>query len=271
MSTSGSLQPAPVTFEEPDGPVRLAIQLSGDPDAPPLLLLPGQANSHRWWDFGRGAFDEHFRVITFDYRGTGDSEAVDWPDEDWSTSRFAADAVAVLDRLGIDQTYLYGTSMGGRVGQMLAIEHPGRLLRMVLACTSPGGRHARERSREVRARLADPDVSARRAALWDLMYTPDRPHDAGSTLLGTRMSRNATRQHLRVSARHDAYDRLPDITVPTLVSHGADDLMSPAENARTIADRIPGADLFIHHRGRHGFFDEFADQVTPLAIEHLLG
>lgn len=56
----------------PDGSV-LPHQPSGNPDAPSLLLLQGQANAHTWWDGLRGGFDEQFRVVTFDYRGTGGS------------------------------------------------------------------------------------------------------------------------------------------------------------------------------------------------------
>ena len=67
-----------------------------------------------------------------------------------------------------------------------------------------------------------------------------------------------------MSARHDAWDLLPRIDCPTLVLHGADDLMAPAVNARLIAERIPGARPFLHPSGRHGFFDEFADDLQPV-------
>jgi pimeloyl-ACP methyl ester carboxylesterase len=249
----------------PDG-ARLAFQLRGPADAPPLLLLPGQANSHRWWRRLRVPFAREFRTITFDYRGTGRTEC---EIGDWSTESFATDAAAVLDHLGYDRANVYGTSMGGRVAQMLALQ--GRISRLALACTSPGGPHALDRGPDVRKALANPDWPTRRATLLDLMYTPAYARREDSTLLGDpTMSRAASVRHLRVSARHDAYDRLPEIAIPVLVLHGRDDRMAPAGNAHLIAAQLPDADLEIT-QGRHGFFEEFADAVTPRVIGFLRG
>jgi 3-oxoadipate enol-lactonase len=225
-----------------------------------LLLLQGQANSHRWWDGLREPFAARYRTITFDYRGTGETEAA--PGE-WTTASFADDAITVLDHLGYETVHVYGTSMGGRIAQWLGIRHAGRLGRLVLACTTPGGPHAQERGQDVRRVLAQPDRRARRAALIELMYTPAWPNGERSTLLGDpAMTPDAQRRHLRVSGRHDAYDQLPQIAAPTLVLHGSDDRMAPVGNAHVLADRIPSARLTITPGGRHGFFDEFAATVN---------
>lgn len=252
----------------------LAVQTGGREGAPALLLLPGQANSHRWWDGLREPFEADFAVVTFDYRGTGATgDATDVPMRDWSTRLFAQDAVEVMTRLGHERFAVYGTSMGGRVAQMLAVDHPDRVTRLVLACTSPGGPHAVERTQEVRRLLADPDPRARGRTLVDLFYTPawsGRPSD--SRLLGDpRMSSEASAAHLRVSARHDAWDDLPRLAAPTLVLHGSEDRMVPTANAALLAERIPGALLHLHPGGRHGFFDEFADEISPLAHDFLAG
>ncbi|MET0931544.1 MAG: alpha/beta hydrolase [Aeromicrobium sp.] len=247
----------------------LAFQVEGPRDGPALLLLPGQANSHHWWDDLRRDFSGQFRTITFDYRGTGSTRAHEEP---WSTSSFAADAAAVLAAVGVERAHVYGTSMGGRVAQMLAIEHPEVVDRLVLACTSPGGEHALERSQAVRRTLAHPDSAQRRSALLHLMYTDDwfaRPQPP-STLLGDPdMTPGATILHLRVSDRHDAWDRLPAIAAPTLVLHGADDQLGPTANAPLIGSRIPDSRVEILP-GRHGFFDELRAQVSPMVREHLL-
>ena len=115
----------------------LAYQVHGPAAASPVLLLQGQANSHHWWDGIREAFAPEFRTITFDYRGTGATPTGETAAGDWSTSTFASDAAAVLDDLGCQRLHVYGTSMGGRVAQMLAIEHGERVDRLILACTSP--------------------------------------------------------------------------------------------------------------------------------------
>ncbi len=241
----------------------LAVQVTGVERGRPLLMLGGQANSHGWWTGLTDAFEHRFRVVTVDYRGTGGSRG---PVGEWSTRSFADDAAEVLTALGAGPALVYGTSMGGRVAQRLAIDHPSVVARLVLACTSPGGRHALERDTEVRRSLADPDSVRRLEAMRRLFYSDAWPGEAReSHLFGDPSMTGAERQaHLRVSARHDAWDGLPTITAPTLVLHGDDDRMVPTANARSIASRIPRALLRLHPGGRHGFFDEFADEVGPL-------
>jgi 3-oxoadipate enol-lactonase len=174
----------------------------------------------------------------------------------------------VLDRVGVERAAVYGTSMGGRIAQRLALNHPGRVRALALACTTPGGPHAVERGQDVRRMLAQPDRAKRRAALLELFYTPAWRGE--SNLLGDpSMTAAAQRRHLRVSAGHDAWDGLPQIAVPTLVLHGTDDRMAPVENARLLADRIPHARLSLTVGGRHGFFDEFAASVTPEVMAFL--
>ena len=249
-----------LTVPTADG-FELAVQVAGPADGPTLLLLAGQANNHHWWDHVRGGFEDRWRTISLDQRGTGDSRG---PVTAWSTALFADDAATVLAHLGGGPAAVYGTSMGGRVAQVLAAEHPAAVARLVLACTSPGGPHAQERDAAVRGELAHPDPAHRRAVLRDLFYTdawPHRPEE--SRLFGDRaMSAEETRAHLRASARHDAWELLPRIVAPTLVLHGSDDRMVPTANAALLAERVPGAVLHLHEGGRHGFFEEFATDIT---------
>lgn len=251
--------------ERADG-ARVAAQVGGARAGVPLLLLQGQACSHRWWDGLRERWEAERPTITLDYRGTG---ATTDPGGDLSTRLLAEDAVAVLDALGHPRADVYGTSMGGRVAQVLAAEHPGRVRTLALACTSPGGPHAAERGAEVRRALADPDQQARTATMADLFFTPAWTGDrVTSPLFGDPTMSPADRQrHLRTSARHDAWDLLPRITAPTLVLHGVEDRMTPAGNAALIAGRVPDARVHLHPQGRHGLFAEFADDLEPLLRE----
>lgn len=249
-----------LTVPTDDG-ATLAVQRRGA--GPVLLLLPGQANAHTWWDGLREAFEPAWTTITFDYRGTGATRA---PEEDgWSTPSFARDALRVLDACEVEVADVYATSMGGRVAQHLAADAPERVRRLVLACTSPGGTASRERSPDVRRALGQADPAARERALLELMYTP-RWFDRGltSNLLGDpTMTARARLLHLRASNAHDATDALPRITAPTLVLHGDADEMAPVVNAHVLRDRIAGAELHVVAGGRHGFFDECAADVTP--------
>jgi pimeloyl-ACP methyl ester carboxylesterase len=165
-------QPRKLALSAADG-YPLAVQVSGPDDAPALLLLAGQANSHVWWDDLRGSFEDCFRVVTVDYRGTGGSRGLVGP---WSISLFAADAAHVLAALRIGSASVYGTSMGGRVAQMLAIEHAQSVDRLMLACSSPGGLHAHVRCPDVRRALADPTVDRRVITLHRVFYTVAWPH-----------------------------------------------------------------------------------------------
>jgi pimeloyl-ACP methyl ester carboxylesterase len=252
-----------VIIPAPDG-FPLAVRTAGDAGAPPLLLLSGQANSHEWWTDLLARFTGRFRVVLLDWRGTGDSRG---PVGEWTTATFAQDAAHVLTELGTGPAAVYGTSMGGRVAQHLAAAHPDLVRRLVLACTSPGGPHAHERTMAVRRQLADP--VRRDAVLRRLFYTDAWTRD--SQLLGDpTMTAAESRAHLRASARHDAWDALPRIAAPTLVLHGTEDLMVPAANAPLLAGRIPGARLHLHEGGRHAFFEEFAGDLDPV-ISAFLG
>jgi 3-oxoadipate enol-lactonase len=230
----------------------------------PLVLLAGQANSRVWWDSVRPELAAGHRTIAVDAAGTGDSD--DAADGHYSTSRFARDVVAVLDHLGVERAHVYGTSMGGKTAQRLAIEHPGRVGALVLGCTTPGRGHGLTTPPDVVQLLVGPE---RRKTLIELMYTPSFTGDPAKVLGDGSMSAVASRGHKRASSRHEAWDDLPGITAPTLVVHGVDDLLAPVGNARLIADRIPGAALYLLENARHAYFDEFAYQATPAVLDFL--
>ncbi|MGV9709131.1 alpha/beta fold hydrolase [Gordonia sp. NPDC003424] len=243
---------------------RLAVQVRGS--GPALLLLPGQANNHHWWDRVRPDFDRDHTTITFDYRGTGGSAS---PDGTYSTRLFADDALAVMNSLSIDRFDVYGTSMGGRTAQWLALRAPGRVRRLALGCTTPGGSHAVERSPEIRRALAGPDAER---TIIDIMYTPEwqSTHPGPYQVLGDpTMSDRARRQHLIASNSHDAWAELPNIVAPTLILHGSDDLFAPEVNAEIIAERIPDSRTHVFDGARHAYFDECRDAASPLVLEFL--
>jgi pimeloyl-ACP methyl ester carboxylesterase len=235
-----------------------------------LLLLAGQANTHRWWDVARPDLDAEYRTVVFDWRGTGRS---DKPDTDtYGTRRLAADVVAILDHAGGGRAHVYGTSMGGRVAQWLAADHPGRVGALVLGCTSPGAPHGIERDDAVLRSLVQPDRVAAHRALLELMYTPAwlATHPGPFHTLGDpAMPPHARRRHLHASARHDSWAVLPTITAPTLVVHGADDVFNPAANAPLLAGRIPGARLHVIPGARHAYFEEFRPVAGPLVLDFL--
>ena len=231
------------------------------------MLLAGQSNNHTWWDPVRADFETQYQTITLDWRGTGDS---DKPDEIYTTRGFARDVTAVLDALGLTTAHIYGTSMGGRVAQWLAIDAPERVDKLVLGCTSPGAKHGYERSQEIRKALADPAKTDK--VLLELMYTPAWLEDNPGPyyVLGdATMPTYAKGRHLVASNKHDAWDGLPSITAPTLILHGTDDIFSPAANAQLLADRIPNARAELIDGARHAYFHEFRDVASPAVLAFL--
>lgn len=226
----------------------------------PLLLISGQAVDSTSWDALLPALGERFRVITFDHRGTGQSTA--GPDEGYTTESFARDAIAVLDAAGIDRAHVYGHSMGGRVAQWIAINHASRVSALVLGATTAGDERGTPRSAQATRDLAvgNPD---RIAALF--FRSGERRADARAFFNQTA-SRHARRLHRAASRTHDAWDRLADITSPTLVIHGTDDEMTPPANAERIAAAVPGAELELLDGARHGYYLE-----DPRATDRVIG
>jgi aminoacrylate hydrolase len=89
-----------------------------------ILFIPGLVGLLNAWEFQVAEFSKHYRCISFDHRGAGDS---DKPNNSYSTKAIARDAVALLDKLGIGKAHVAGTSTGGCVLQNLAIDYPDRL------------------------------------------------------------------------------------------------------------------------------------------------
>ncbi|WP_230621025.1 MULTISPECIES: alpha/beta fold hydrolase [Nocardiaceae] len=238
--------------------MRVELQVTGS--GPPLLLLAGQANDHHWWDRVQSCYSDFFTVVTFDYRGTGQTPLGAAP---LSTRKLAQDAVRCLDALGIARCHVFGTSMGGRVAQWLAADAPSRVDRLVLGCTTPGGANAVERSEEVRMSLVA-DSSSTRDVLASLMYTDRFLADVPPpyfTLGDVNMTGDARAEHLRASATHDAWDVLSTIASPALILHGTDDLLAPVINSELLASRLPNAEVRTFPGVRHAFFEERAAET----------
>jgi 3-oxoadipate enol-lactonase len=235
----------------------------------PLVLLAGQANSRHWWDPVRGDFAASYETVAVDYLGTGTSDSP--KDLEWSTRRFARDVIAVLDDLGIGRAHVYGTSMGGRVAQWLAIDHPNRVGALVLGCTTGGGQGAIAPDPDV-ARALAADSASSRDLLTDLMVGPHWlwSHPGQLSVLGDEsMTAFARRAHRRASAQHDAWAELPRIRAATLVLHGTEDRLTPIDNGARLAERIPSAEFRRISGARHAYFLERRSEAKEAALEFL--
>jgi 3-oxoadipate enol-lactonase len=230
----------------------------------PLLLISGQSLDRTMWDGVRPALEAAFRVVVFDMRGTG---ASDKPDTPYSTRGFAADAVAVLDAAGIGRAHVYGFSMGGRVAQWVAIDHPERVGALVLGATSAGGTHALPKPADIDAALLHGPKSTIAAGFYSPEYLAANP----GAFAPPAIPPHARRLHFAASEGHDSWADLPTITAPTLILHGTADRMIPPGNAAVLAERIAGARVALIEGARHGYFDEFREAALDLVISFLQG
>jgi 3-oxoadipate enol-lactonase len=259
-----------MAYANGSGGCRIWYEASGSGD--PLLLVSGQASDHRMWDDVRPSFERRHRVLVFDHRGTGKSDAPLEPP--YSIELFAADALAVVDATGATRSHVYGISMGGRIAQRLAISSPNRVAAVVLGATTPGDLHGVQRSPEVAAKFQTAEPADRFRMLIDELYTPafQTAHPEvverfRILIVGEPKPTEILRLHYQASQSHEAWDELPSITAPVLVIHGTDDTVNPTANAHLLAERIPGAELYLIDGARHGYHVERHPEATEAVLD----
>ena len=251
----------------PDG-VRLYYETIGEGDEP-LLFVSGQTGDHHTWDTIRDDFAKKYFVIMYDHRGTGQSDKPKNPP--YSTRGFASDAIAILDDLGIEKTYAYGISMGGRVCQWLGIDYPERIGGLVLAATTPGNAHGVRRPADINALMASGDSISLTYESVSPEWAAAHPEFGANMLEQAQhpIPQYAQRLHYQASEGHDTWDLLPTITAPTLVIHGTNDRINMTANAALLADQIPNAELYMVKDGRHAFHEEFREESTRVVMDFL--
>ena len=243
---------------------------------PPLLLIMGFGGDHLAWAYQFRVFAERYRVIAFDNRGAGQTDA---PDTPYTTALMADDAAGLLDALGVDRAHVIGVSMGGMIAQELALRHPARVRSLHLGCTlaRPDAymRALVAAWRTLRTSLSREDM-LRAVALW--LFAPvtyeERPEFV-EMVVQTALA-NPFPQTLVGFVRqseailgHDTLERLDAIRCPTLVSVAEDDILVPPRFSRRLAAGIPGAALRVLPGAGHVYFWEQPDAFNRLCLEFL--
>ena len=246
-----------------NGSIELAYELVHDAPGRPMLLVSGNFTQmvHTPDQLLDGLAERGFQAAQFDNRDSGRStHCANGPKYDLRD--MADDAVAVLDALGWSSAHVLGPSLGGMIGQVMAVHHPERVRSLTSISSAPGWgvRISRPRWRTVLKILA---VASRKAEgkeasveqtvrVLRLMATPEQPldeqwardvtaraydiaHDTGAGM----------RQQAAAKASGDRRDELARVRVPTLVVHGDRDPGQSLHAARETARAIPGARLKI--------------------------
>ena len=231
-------------------------------EGPPLLLVNGLGFGRWGWFKQVPAFSRHFQTITFDVRGErGLSNGV---------ADLTGEVVALLEHLGVGKTHVLGTSLGGFVAQELALVRPDLVDRLVLVCTSYGGRGPEAMSPGALADMMglgtfSAEAAARKAleAATGEVYRSEKPEEFEKIVhwrLADSPSAVSYYEQAKAGARFDLSGDVEHITSPTLVIHGAEDRYVPPANARALADAIPGAKLrVLEDAGHLVFVERFAD------------
>jgi 3-oxoadipate enol-lactonase len=248
-------------------------------DGLPLLLISGAGGKTLDWTPLLPALSERFRVVSFDNRGGGRSSAPPGP---YTTRQMADDATALLDHLAITRAHVVGLSLGGMIGQELALAAPARVDRLVLLAT-----YARPRLsilapwqtflRQAREQALDPTGYALCTMPW--YFTPAfmvQQEQVEAALAKMLSAPYPTPGHgltaqAAAARHHDALERLSAIAAPTLVLVGAEDIVTPPSSAQELAAGIPGARLQVLERGGHLMSVEYPEAVAEALLAFLAG
>ena len=106
--------------------IEFAYRWDGNPDGPTVMMAHAMGTSHRIWDWQVPALEDRYRLLRYDWRGHGDTDAPPGP---YTLSQFVSDAVAVMDALDLEKVHWVGISTGGMIGQGLGIHAPNTSLR----------------------------------------------------------------------------------------------------------------------------------------------
>jgi len=241
--------------------VRLHYRESGRRSGPPVLMIQGLGADKHLWDLQRLALAPWYRTIALDNRGAGRS---DKPHGAYSLEQMADDSIAVLDHAGAADAHIVGASMGGAIAQLIALHHPERVRSLTLACTACQ-HHAWRR--ELLAEWAEIAQTRGMAAMtaaaarWVIGPRSFRRLTPAVGWMGPlALSRPPHAFAGQVAGILDVDDhlasRLTDITAPTLVIVGNQDILTPRGDSEQLAELIPNSELAVISGAAHGFMIE---------------
>jgi pimeloyl-ACP methyl ester carboxylesterase len=272
--------------------IDIEYETFGDPADPPMLLIMGLGGQLIVWDdeLCRQLAARGFHVIRFDNRDVGLSTKLDDLSEPdmmallqgdrasvaYDLEDMASDAAGLLDALGIERAHIVGVSMGGMIGQVLAIEHPDRVLSLASIMSNTGDPSVGQPTPEAIQVLMKPPLTEREAVIESevettrILGSPGFPFDEERTRRRAAASFDRSfhpagvNRHVgAVVAAADRTERLTRVDVPTVVIHGsADPLVTPSGGEAT-AKAIPGAELIVIE----GLGHELPPGAWPIVIE----
>jgi pimeloyl-ACP methyl ester carboxylesterase len=251
--------------------IEIEYEVLGDPAGAPLLMISGLGAQLTGWDdeFCKELTERGFHLIRYDNRDAGLSTKMESAgpadvmavyngeaNPAYTLDVLADDAVGVLDALGIPAAHLVGASMGGFIAQLVAINHPRRVLSLTSIMSGPGGEDTVSPTPDAADVLTRAPGATREEAIASAVagrrvligtanpFDPDderrrasRAYDRSFYPVGL------ARQFAAILGARSRLTALAGVRVPTLVVHGIDDPLVPLENGRLVAKAVLGARL----------------------------
>jgi pimeloyl-ACP methyl ester carboxylesterase len=256
------------------GDINMHCEVHGEGE--PLLLIMGLGSDLSGWMLQTPEFSRRYRVIAFDNRGVGRTDAPDIP---YSIEMMADDTAGLMNVLGVDEAHVLGKSMGGYIAQELAIRHPGRIKSLMLASTSAGPYVLETHILEAWVGAVMEGIS--RKAFFQLMLpfiftdktfeNPEMVQMAIDMIAGRSCPApdHAIARQFIACVEHYARGRLSRITAPTLVLAGKDDFFAPFTLSEELAASIPNARLVVLEGGGHALNTDIPDEFNRTVLEFL--
>lgn len=251
---------------------RLAHRFDGPEGAPVVVLSSSLGTTGEMWDAQAPALAARFRVLRFDHRGHGGSEA---PPGEYAIEDLGGDVLALLDEHGIERASFCGLSLGGMIGIWLAAEAPERVERLALLCTAAQLGPAEAWAERI-ATIREGGVGAIADAVVGRWFTADfaarEPAVVGRWRDALAATPTPGYAGCCAAIRDlDLRHRLASIVAPTLVVGALQDPSTPIAHQAAIAAAIPGARLTVLGEAAHLAAVEQAATVTALLLDHLGG
>lgn len=245
-------------------------------NGPPLFLVPGLGGDGRFWGQNVAELAQNFTVIVHDHRGTGRSTLTRMT---YSVDQMVDDALQLIDSLQFDKVHWCGHSTGGAMGQVLALDHPSRVDRLVLSATWAKTDAFFRRLFEMRSLLLKELGAAaylKSSALALNMPSWVRDHD--TELADAEAMANQTipipeivLSRISAIVAHDRRDQLQKVRAPTLAICARDDTVTPLYFTEELVRLIPGARAYVMPDGGHAYPNvhgaEFRRVMTSFLLE----
>jgi 3-oxoadipate enol-lactonase len=254
------------------GSVYLNYELTGKDGAPVVMLSHSLGANLGMWEPQRTALEPLYQVLGYDMRGHGASDVSEGA---YTLEQLAHDALGLLDALHIGRVHFVGLSIGGMIGQALALDHPDRLRSLALCSTSaylppPARPILRERIETAR----NEGLQALVDSTLGRWFTPAYAQQNPATVDRIRRQFLATPAAGYIGCSEaigqlNFIGRLPHITLPTLIMVGSEDPGTPVAASEAIHENIKGSKLVILPSASHLSNIEKSDLFNRHLLEFL--